>query len=94
MKRHVLVSVRPETLDQTFPRRYDAAAEFVAAQRTNDDRPESRTNPAPCRPRAPAAAETERAALALDPTFVPALNLADIYRVEQREPDVRRARGD
>jgi Flp pilus assembly protein TadD len=32
-----------------------------------------------------------RAALALDPTFVPAyVNLADIYRAEQREPDVRR----
>jgi len=38
------------------------------------------------------AAETEfRAALGLDPTFVPAyVNLADLYRAERREPDVRR----
>ena len=66
------------------------AAEFVAVQRTNDDRPESRTNLGTyfaARGRV-AAAETEmRAALALDPTFVPAyVNLADIYRAEQREP--------
>jgi tetratricopeptide (TPR) repeat protein len=36
-------------------------------------------------------AETElRAAIALEPRFVPAyVNLADLYRAEQREPDVR-----
>jgi tetratricopeptide (TPR) repeat protein len=91
----VLAPVRPETLDQASRPAYErAAAEFVAAQRTNDDRPESRTNLGTyfaARGRV-AAAETEmRAALALDPTFVPAyVNLADIYRAEQREPDVRR----
>jgi Flp pilus assembly protein TadD len=91
----VMAPVRPETLDQTSRAAYDrAAAEFVAVQRTNDDRPESRTNLGTyfaARGRV-AAAETEiRAALALDPTFVPAyVNLADIYRAEQREPDVRR----
>ena len=91
----VLAPVRPETLDQASRAAYErAAAEFVAVQRTNDDRPESRTNLGTyfaARGRV-AAAETEmRAALALDPTFVPAyVNLADIYRAEQREPDVRR----
>jgi tetratricopeptide (TPR) repeat protein len=91
----VLAPVRPETLDQASRAAYErAAAEFIAVQRTNDDRPESRTNLGTyfaARGRV-AAAETEmRAALALDPTFVPAyVNLADIYRAEQREPDVRR----
>ncbi len=91
----VLASVRPETLDQASRAAYErAASEFVAVQRTNDDRPESRTNLGTyfaARGQG-AAAETElRAALALDPTFVPAyVNLADIYRAEQREPDVRR----
>jgi tetratricopeptide (TPR) repeat protein len=91
----VLAVVRPETLDQAARAAYErAAAEFVAAQRVNDDRPEARTNLGTYlagRGRV-SAAETElRAALALDPMFVPAyVNLADIYRAEQREPDVRR----
>ena len=91
----VLAPVRPETLDQASRAAYErAAAEFVAAQRTNDDRPESRTNLGTyfaARGRVTAAETELRAALALDPTFVPAyVNLADIYRAEQREPDVRR----
>jgi tetratricopeptide (TPR) repeat protein len=91
----VLAPVRPETLDQASRAAYErAAAEFVAAQRTNDDRPESRTNLGTYFATAGrvTAAETEfRAALALDPAFVPAyVNLADLYRAEQREPDVRR----
>ena len=91
----VLAVIRPETLDPTSRAAYErAAAEFVAAQRVNDDRPESRTNLGTyfaTRGRATAAETEFRAALALDPTFVPAyVNLADLYRAEQREPDVRR----
>ncbi len=91
----VLAPVRPESLDQATRAAYErAAAEFVAAQRSNDDRPESRTNLGTyfaARGRVTAAEAELRAALALDPTFVPAyVNLADLYRAEQREPDVRR----
>jgi tetratricopeptide (TPR) repeat protein len=91
----VLAPVRPEALDQTARAAHErAAAEFVAVQRTNDDRPEARTNLGSyyaAGGRVPAAEAEFRAALALDPTFVPAyVNLADLYRAEQREPDVRR----
>ncbi|MGH7305889.1 MAG: tetratricopeptide repeat protein, partial [Candidatus Rokuibacteriota bacterium] len=91
----VLAPVRSETLDQATRAAYERAAdEFVAAQRTNDDRPESRTNLGTyfaARGRVVAAEAELRAALALDPTFVPAyVNLADLYRAERREPDVRR----
>jgi tetratricopeptide (TPR) repeat protein len=91
----VLAPVRPETLDAATRAAYDRAAdEFVAVQRTNDDRPEARTNLGTyfaTRGRVTAAETELRAALKLDPTFVPAyVNLADIYRAEQREPDVRR----
>jgi len=91
----VLAPVRPEALSQDARAAYErAAAEFVAAQRANADRPEYRTNLGTffaTRGRV-ADAETElRAALTLDPTFVPAyVNLADLYRAAQREPDVRR----
>src|SRR5262249_50122222 len=91
----VLAPIRPETLDQTSRAAYErAAADFVAAQRANDDRPEARAHLGPhfATRGGVTAAEIElRAALALDPTFVPAyVNLADLYRAEQREPDVRR----
>src|SRR5262245_3614073 len=91
----VMAVVRPETLAPSARAAYDrAAAEFVAAQRVNNDRPEARTNLGTyfATQGRVTAAETElRAALALDPTFVPAyVNLADLYRAEQREPDVRR----
>jgi len=91
----VLAPIRPETLDQASRAAYErAAADFVAVQRTNDDRPEARTNLGTyfaTRGRVTAAETELRAALALDPTFVPAyVNLADLYRAEQREPDVRR----
>jgi len=91
----VLAPIRPETLEPSSRAAYARASEeFVAAQRTNDDRPEARTNLGTyfaSRGRVPAAETELRAALALDPTFVPAyVNLADIYRAEQREPDVRR----
>ena len=91
----VLAPIRPETLDRATRAAYErAAAEFVAVQHVNDDRPESRTNLGTyfaTRGRVAAAEAEFRAALALDPTFVPAyVNLADLYRAEQREPDVRR----
>jgi predicted CXXCH cytochrome family protein len=91
----VLAPVRPETLDQAARAAYERAAdEFVAVQRTNDDRPEALTNLGTyfaTRGRVTAAETELRVALKLDPTFVPAyVNLADIYRAEQREPDVRR----
>jgi tetratricopeptide (TPR) repeat protein len=90
----VLAQVRPEALSQDARSAYErAAAEFIAAQRTNADRPESRTNLGTffATRRRVADAETElRAAIALEPRFVPAyVNLADLYRAEQREPDVR-----
>src|SRR5262249_8144218 len=61
-----------------------AAAEFVAAQRLNADRPESRSKLGNFYARRgfSADAETEyRAALRLNPQYVPgAINLADLYR--------------
>jgi tetratricopeptide (TPR) repeat protein len=91
----VLASVRPEALSQDARAAYErAAAEFVGAQRANADRPESRTNLGTffaTRRRVADAEQEFRAALALDRAFVPAyVNLADLYRAEQREPDVRR----
>jgi tetratricopeptide (TPR) repeat protein len=91
----VLAPVGPQALSQDARAAYDrAAGEFVDAQRANADRPEYRTNLGTffATRRRVADAETEfRAALALEPTFVPAyVNLADLYRAEQREPDVRR----
>jgi tetratricopeptide (TPR) repeat protein len=91
----VLAPVRPEALSQDARGAYErAAAELVEAQRANADRPEYRTNLGTffaTRGRV-ADAETEfRAALALERAFVPAyVNLADLYRAAQREPDVRR----
>jgi tetratricopeptide (TPR) repeat protein len=91
----VLAPVRPETLSQAARAAWDdAAADYIAAQRTNADRPEYRTNLGTffaARRRVIDAEKEFRAALALDRTFVPAyVNLADLYRAEQNEPDVRR----
>jgi Flp pilus assembly protein TadD len=91
----VLAPVRPEALSQDARAAYErAAAEFVDAQRANADRPESRTNLGTFFATRGRAADAEReflAALALERTFVPAyVNLADLYRAQQREPDVRR----
>ena len=90
----VLAGVRPEALSQDTRAVYDrAAADFVASQRANADRPESLTNLGTffaARRRVADAEREFRAALALDRAFVPAyVNLADLYRAEQREPDVR-----
>jgi Flp pilus assembly protein TadD len=68
-----------------------AAAELVAAQRLNADRPESRTTLGNflVRRRLPAGAEVEyKAALRLSPQYAPAaINLADLYRQLGRDPD-------
>ena len=69
-----------------------AAAEFVAAERFNADRPEHRTNLGGFfaeRGETVAAEAEYRAALALDPRFVPAwANLADLRRLQGREAEV------
>ena len=68
-----------------------AAAEFVAAQRLNADRPEARSALGSfyARRRLFADAETEyKAALALSPQYAPAsINLADLYRQTGRDGD-------
>jgi predicted CXXCH cytochrome family protein len=71
-----------------------AAAEYVEAQRYNADRAEARTNLGSFEARRGDAAHAEqdlRAAIALDPLFVPAyVNLADVYRAQGREADGER----
>ena len=71
-----------------------ALAEYVAAQRFNADRPEGRSNLGMLyaeRGDTLAAEKELQAAVALDPTFVPAtVNLADLYRALGREAEAER----
>ena len=70
-----------------------AAEEFIAAQKSNADRPEARSMLGSyyAQRGATAEAETEyKAALRLSPQYMPAaINLADLYRRLQREDDAR-----
>ncbi len=79
---------QPPTDRERFDR---AAAEFVAAQRFNADRPESRSALGSfySKRTLSAAAETEyQAALRLSPQYAPAaINLADLYRKLGRDGD-------
>jgi len=72
-----------------------AAAEYVAAERFNADRPENRTNLGTYyaeRGQFPDAEAELRSAIALDPVFVPAwANLADLMRMQGREADAEAA---
>jgi Flp pilus assembly protein TadD len=72
-----------------------AAAEYVAGERFNADRPENRTNLGTYYADRGQFTEAEaeiRAALALDPMFAPAwVNLADLMRVQDREGDAEAA---
>ena len=71
-----------------------AASEFVETQRYNADRPEGRVNLGTFFGRigdTVRAEEEMRVAIRLDPTFVPAfVNLADLYRVGNRDGDGER----
>lgn len=71
-----------------------AAAEFVAAQRFNADRPDARTALGNFLARQASAGEAEveyQAALRLDPSFSPAaINLSDLYRQLGRDSDGER----
>ncbi len=92
----VLAPGPPAALDpaqrSTFER---AAAEYVAAQRFNADRPESRGNLGTFLAMRGQYADAERefrGALALDRSYVPAyVNLSDAYRQQGREADAERA---
>jgi tetratricopeptide (TPR) repeat protein len=67
-----------------------AAAEYVAAERFNADRPESRANLGRFYRRQGKMAEAEKeylAALDLDFTIAPRIDLADLYRAQGREAD-------
>jgi Flp pilus assembly protein TadD len=79
---------QPGTDRESFDR---AAAEFLAAQRLNADRPEARTTLANFLAQRGKSVEAEteyKAALKLSPQFTPAaINLADLYRALDRGPD-------
>jgi Flp pilus assembly protein TadD len=79
---------QPGTDRESFDR---AAAEFLAAQRLNADRPEARTTLANFLAQRGKSVEAEteyKAALKLSPQFTPAaINLADLYRALERGPD-------
>jgi len=86
---NLLAPLAADALGDHAPSFERAAAEYVAAERFNADRPESRTNLGNFMAErgAAAAAEAEyRSTLSLDETFVPAwVNLADLQRMQGNE---------
>ena len=84
----VPTSSQPAADHERFER---AAAEFVAAQRLNADRPQARSTLGNFLARRGLAAEAEveyKAALRLSPQYAPAaINLADLYRQLRRDDD-------
>ncbi|MBI1818455.1 MAG: tetratricopeptide repeat protein [Deltaproteobacteria bacterium] len=90
-----LATVPAGDLDESLRARIDrGAAEYVAAQRVDADRPEARTNLGTLfaeQGQGPQAEAEFRAAIALQRSYTPAyVNLADLYRIEQRDPDGER----
>jgi predicted CXXCH cytochrome family protein len=91
----VVAPVPAEQLDAAQRAAFErAGAEYVETQRYNADRPEGRVNLGTYdanRGDAGGAEAEFRAALRLDPAFVPAyVNLADLYRVTARDADGER----
>lgn len=86
------VSLASASVDQraAFDR---AAKEYVDSQRYNADRADARVNLASFEARRGNATRAEqelKAAIALDPLFVPAyVNLADLYRAQSRDTDAQ-----
>jgi predicted CXXCH cytochrome family protein len=92
----VLAPVPPDRLDATQRAAFDRASTgYVETQHYNADRPEARVNLGTFYANRGDAeqAETEfRAAIALDPNFIPAyVNLADLYRAMGRDADGERS---
>jgi predicted CXXCH cytochrome family protein len=90
-----LAGVSPQALSVEQQADFDRAlAELIAAETVNADRPEAHLNLANLYARLDRPSDAEaalRAALGLDPHFVPALvNLADLFRVQGREADGER----
>jgi predicted CXXCH cytochrome family protein len=88
----LLAAVPTASQPQADGERFEgAAADFVAVQQLNADRPENRSTLASFYARRGLTAEAEaeyKAALRLSPQYTPAaINLADLYRVSGREPE-------
>ena len=91
----LLAPVPPDQLNAEQRAAFErASAEYVASQRYNADRAEARVNLGTFyanRSEAAKAEEEIKAAIGLDPRFVPAyVNLADLYRARGRDADSER----
>jgi Tfp pilus assembly protein PilF len=91
----LLAPVPADQLDDTQRAAFErASAEYIASQRYNADRPEARVNLGTyyaSRGETAKAEEETKAAIALDPRFVPAyVNLADLYGARGRDAESER----